>query len=78
MGFLGMILKVSGERKEEMKLEGDEVIKRFLLELPATSDIQIAKIVDCDSKEVNRIRKELRDSEELSKREIDDGKLDDI
>ncbi len=59
-------------------IEKQEIIKRFLLELPATSDGRISKIVGCDLRLVSQVRRELQDSGELPRREIDDGKADDI
>lgn len=44
--------------------------KRFLQELPATSDRKIARIVGCDPKVVSQIRKLLLDSGELHKHEV--------
>lgn len=43
------------------------IVRRFLQELPATSDREIAKIVGCDPKVVSQIRRELMDAGELQR-----------
>ena len=49
-----------------------EIVGRFLQELPATSDRKVAKIVGCDPKVVSQIRRELLDSGELHRAELDE------
>jgi len=49
-----------------------EIVRRFLMELPATSDSRIARIVGCDPKVVSRIRREMLDSGELHRAELDE------
>jgi len=49
-----------------------EIIRRFLRELPATSDGRIARIAGCDPKVVSRIRRELLDSGEIHRHEVDE------
>lgn len=44
-----------------------EQVWRFLLELPATSNSRIARIVGCDVKVVSQIRCEFLDSGEIQR-----------
>ena len=48
-----------------------EIIRRFLMELPAASDRKIAKIIQCDVKHVSQLRRALLDAGELQKFELD-------
>jgi len=47
-----------------------EIIRRFLQELPATSNGRIARIVGCELRVVSQIRRELLDAGEL-RRHVD-------
>lgn len=61
-----------------MRNETKEIIRRFLRELPATSNGRIERIVGCDVKVVSQIRRELLDSGEIPRAEVDEDKEGDI
>ncbi len=55
-----------------------EQIHRTLTEMPKASDMKISRILGCESKDVQRIRAEMKAKEEIPEREVDEELIDDI